>query len=1348
MIPTKQTNKTQMESSQGGCSMTFFARIKPAAALLVFLVTGLLLLQSPALAQETTGSVSGVVQDATRAAVPQATVVLSDLQNKTERKTTSDGSGNFTLAGVAAGPRYQLTVTMPGFKTWQSEPFALLPGDRPNFTDIRLAAGETVQVTVEATASQAVKPLDTPERSDVITSKDLETLAIVGRDAEELIETLPGFAMTSPGVNNQNSVNTDTVGINNNISGGYSSNGLGPTALATILDGVSLTDIQTNSGTVQTVDADMIANVKVSTANFSAVSAKGPAIFNATTKTGGTTFHGDAYIYARDSALYSNDWENNNLQISRPDARYLFPGGTIGGPLWIPGTRFTRNNNKLFFFFGLEYFEQKFSPETLDSYVPTMAERQGDFSVANLNAQLCGSRPDGTQNPNTLQTMCFAENFLANGQSVINGNVAGQANAGGVALVNWLPLPNANPFTNSGGFNYVQPVEQTQNGDLLRARIDYSINDNNKLYVSYGRQTQTTQDPAGLGFVPAFSTLYPGGVETGDISNIISLNYTRVFGASITKEFNAALSLISDPGNLSNPNAVSRFDMNSYNCDDPTARAAGTCTTSGTGATAGNGNYDYIGMYKNTGDFSVPALNDFGGNLGYPNIQMPGGFYNNQIKMKKTVPDVSDSVTWMKGSSQFQFGAYYEKGILNGDAVTNAFPQGELDFNPQNSFFQFNASVGAASQFAPCVNPQTTGTSRLSGVSSVGACINPIAMMYMGTPDTFTQTNFTPVVDMQYTTLSGYVNDVLKVKKRVTLVLGIRFEHLGPWNDRHGNGLATFDPALYNQQCSRANNSTVSCDLTNDYPGVTWHGINSATSNSVNSPQEVYFTPRVGLSWDIFGHGNTMLRGGWGVYRHEEEFAPYAAAAATAQGYKTSNIQNEWTFNSIDEQTPINPQDFSIDVLTNHDTVRPVYFTYNATISQRLNIDRLHIKNSLIEVAYVGSNSQNLSSFNQGNSYNEASDINLIPQGYMFQSASSTFCLCNLPTSLAANAISSLSTQGQDYFRPFPFYQHVFSLKHDFYSNYNSLQVAWNESTGPVTFGANYTFSKSLSTAGSFNNNLVDPVNLRNDYNPDTADRTNITNVHYQVDIGKRYHGRHTFIAEIVNGWLVSGISQFLSGPDLASEQGENFGFGSGSLQATQVATSQQEPSTMAPQCQNTFNISKDANGNQFCVTNLSTATWLGTPDYELMPTVHCNPAGGPKAHQFINATCFGVPLPGSPAGGGTGADFANSTGQGVNRMPYIRGPGLNNNQNLSAYKSFQMGERKTLQIHVSAFNFLNHPDVSFNNNATSNLSIGNLNFATAGQPITAGELSVPNFGIANIKFGSRRIELGAKFSF
>jgi len=1320
--------------------MMSFPTIKQAAGFLLVLATGLLLLHSPASAQETTGNVSGLVQDTTGAVIPHATVTLTNLQDASERKTISNGSGHFTIASVAAGPRYQIKVTMSGFKTWESQVFPLRPGDQPDFTDIKMQIGETTaQVTVEATASQAVKPLDSPERSDVITSKDLETLAIVGRDAGELIETLPGFAMISPGVSNKSSANTAAVGLNNGITGGYSPNGLGPGATATILDGVSLTDIQSNAGTVQTVDSDMIQDVKVSSANFGAEVAQGPVIFSATTKAGTTAYHGEAYFYARNTVLNANDWYNNYLQQSRPPGSYYYPGGTIGGPLWIPFTRFGPHNKKLFFFFGLEYLNQTYSPETLGSWVPTMAERNGDFSVANLNAQLCGARPDGLVNPNSIQPMCYAENYYTNGTAVQNGNVTSQANAGGVALVNWLPLPNANPFVNLNGYNYIQPVIQTQNGDILHARVDYSINDNNKLYISYGRQTQITQDPVDLGYIPDYSVLYPGDVTTGDISNIISVSYTRVFGSSVTNEFDAAMSLISDPGNMGNPAAVDRFDMNKYNCNVPAERAAGTCTN------PASDNFNYLGDYKNAGDYSVPALNAENGNLGYPNIQMPGGFYNDQIHMKKTVPDVQDNVTWIKGAHTFQFGGYYQKGILNGDAVTNAFPQGEYTFNPGTSGYQYNQQVGQVAQYTACENPQTTGTSRSSGASYLGACINPVAMMYLGTPDSFQQTNFTPVVDMQFTTLAGYVNDQWRFH-RITVVAGARIEHLGPWTDRHGNGLATFVPATYNQDCTRANGSPVTCSQTSDYPGLAWHGIDSSVTNQVNSPPEVYFSPRVGLSWDLFGKGATFLRGGWGIYRHEEEFAPYAQAAATAQGYKTTFIQNQsFTFQTVDEQAPINPADYSVDVLTDHDTVRPIYYVYNATVSQRLKW------NSLLEVAYVGSSSQHMSSYSSsGGSYNEASDINLIPQGYMFQS-SPAFCLCNLPEGETPDSISALTTAQQDFFRPFPFYQHIYALNHNYYANYNSMQVSWNKSSGRIQFGLNYTFSKNLATAASYNNVLVDPVNLRNDYNPSPQDRTHVANAHYLLDPGKLYHGDHRLISALSNGWQLSGISTIMSGVNLPSNEGQNFGFGSGSLEPTQVATAQQEPNTNNIPCAQEYGIPPDKNGNTYCVTNLSTITWLGTPDYQLMPTVNCNPSGGPAKHQFINPVCFGVPEPGSPTTGPY-ALSSNPSGQGQDRLPYIRGP-YYQNHNLSLLKNFSAGGNKNIQFRVEAFNAFNHANVSFNNDDNENLNLGSLNFAITGKPLTTGMLENPNFGIANIKYGSspiggRLIELGAKFTF
>jgi hypothetical protein len=1310
--------------------MTLFPKIRQVAALVGLLMSGLLLCQLPAQAQETTGTVTGIVKDSTGALIPHASIVLTNLENKSERKTTSNASGNFTIASVPSGLQYQVTISKDGFEGWQSQPFPLRPGDQVSFTDVKLNVGTvSEQVTVESTASQAVKPLDTPERSDVITAKNLETLAIEGRDATELIRMLPGFALVSPGLANQ-SPNNAVVGVSSATTGSYSSNGTGVTGIATILDGVSLTDIASNAGTTQTVNAEMVSEIKVSTSNFSSEFAHGPTVINAVTKAGGSAYHGSAYLYARDTALNANDWYNNFLGQSRPEGRYFYPGGTIGGPLWIPHTRFGRNNTKLYFFAGYEYVNQLFSPETLGSWVPTMGERKGDFSVASLDAQLCGARPDGAPNPNSILPMCNGENFLPNGTAVANGNLVGQGNPSGIALLNWLPLPNADPFTNSSGFNYVQEVLQQQNGSMFHTRVDYNINDNNRLSATYGLQRQVTQDPVAFGFAPQNSVLFPGQVTSGDISNILSLTYTHIFSANLTNEANAAFSLISDPGNEGNPAAVSRFSVNGYNCNDQSLRATGNC------GSAGNGNFNYLGEFKNAGDYSVPALSDFS-QLGYPNLLMPGGFYNNQVHIKKLVPDVQDAVTWVKGPHAFKFGVYYEKGIFNGLADPNAFPQGEYTFNPQNNFYDFSPTVGQNAQFTSCENPSPLGNGRNSGAAYLGACMNPNALMYLGYADTFTQTNFSPIVNMQYTTLAGFVNDSWRVHHRVTLQLGIRIEHLGPWVDRHNNGLATFSSSLYSSQC----NGRV-CGSLND-PGIAWHGIDTTVANSVNNPATVYFSPRLGMAWDIFGKGNTVIRGGWGIYRHEEEFNPYALAAATAQSYKTTFQQGQESFDAIDRQSPISPSDFSVYAISPSDTVRPVYYEYNGAISQRLRW------NSLLEVAYVGSSSQKLSTYNnQASGYNGASDVNLIPAGFFFNNPAGN--LENLTSGVSAvppqpDSLASLTTAQNDFFRPFPFYQHVYTLKHDYYSNYNSLQVSWNKSNGPIQFGANYTFSKDLATAASYNNVIPDPLNLRNEYNPVPFDRTHVFNVHYLVDFGKRYHGDSHLLSQTINGWQISGISSVQSGPPLASLQGENFGFGFGQIQPVQVSTAQQESQTAEMTCEQTFGIPADKNGNHFCVTNMNPTVWLGSPDYQLMPNVLCNPASGLKAKQFINPTCFGLPQPGGPSSGAE-ALSSNPTGQGQYRLPYIHGPAFVSND-LSVLKNFQTGEKKNLQLRLAAFNFLNHANTSFNNNDTSNLQLS-FQGATVAKALTVNNLTHQNFGIANIKYGSRLLELSAKFQF
>ena len=1320
----KEQKLAEVEQT-GRTTMGFFSGRRPIASLLVMLAAVFMLTQT-ALYGQATGNVTGVVEDSTGAVIPKATVVLTNQQTGVQRKTLSNDAGAFAFAGVSPGTSYSFEVTAQGFQKWETQPFPVRAGDQLSFTNIRMKIGSaTAAVEVKAEVNSNLAQLDTGERSDVITAKDLNTLTLVGRDAGELVRMLPGYAMSTgdQGLFNRPGYNAAVVGLSG-PTGAFSANGAGVTGIATVTDGVSLTDIATNSGSVQTLNVEMVKEVKATSSSYGAALAKGPAVVSAESKTGGKAFHGEAYLVARNQDLNSNDWYDNYLRQARPNGQYLYPGAQIGGPLLLPFTDFNHNRDKLFFFAGYEYDYQSFeaNQQAISAWVPTMAERQGDFSPASLDAELCGARPDGAQNPNAIQPMCNTNNYLPDGTVVASYNARPYANSAGAALVNWFPKPNADPFTNPFGYNYIQQIIQHQNVSQFKGTLEYNVNDTNRLFFVYGLQREIDEDPVAFGYFPNGSVPYPGNVTTGDISNVLSARYNHFFGSNITNEFIAAMSYVTLPGKLGNPAAVDRFNIG----------------------------FNYLGMYKNGGDLSVPAISGFNG-VGYPNLLMTGGFYNNRIRNKKVDPILQDDLSWQLRNHFLQFGIYWETGTFNATAI-NAYPQGEYSFNPGNGYFEYAQQPFRSAQYVSCQNPNPAGTLRKSGANYLGSCFNPVAMMYEGYADSFTQTNFTPVVDMRYLTFSGFLNDSWRATPRLTLIYGARIEHLGPWVDKHNNGLAEFSDSLYKQQCGGYTRDCSSLNM----PGITWHSQDSGLSNSVNNPPLVYFTPRVGAAWNILGNNTTVLRGGWGIYRNEEQFNPYALAAATAQGFKTSYLAGTLSYDIVDNSSPQNPPDFSVYTLDPSDTNRPVYYQFNLGIDQAINWRWM---TSHLSLAYVGSHNIHLGSYNNS-SYNSASDLNIIcgidpncvkngPQNQNPAMLASSlpdnlfglqppYSVCSYQNGAlcfvngVSTGIGSFDTTELDYYRPYPFYQHVYRLKHNFYSNYNSVQVDWQKQSGMVTWGANYTFAKNLATAASWNNNLVDPVNLRNDYNPVPFDRTQTFNIHYLINLGNLYKGGNRILADASNGWQISGISQVSSGFPLASENGQNFSFGYGSVLPAQVTyISQTDPQT-ANTCQSQYGIQPDSNGNTFCVQGMNPVVWLGTPDVQLMPTILANPKSGLGKHQFINPTAFGLPLPGT---------------NGSYRMPYIHAPAYLDHD-VTLLKNFALpGEGRDLQLRIAAFNVFNHPLVSFNQQNTNNLTLAFQN-ATVGKALTQNVLTYPNFGVADIKVGNRLVEMEAKFTF
>ena len=141
----------------------------------------------------------------------------------------------------------------------------------------------------------------------------------------------------------------ETIGINGNgdsgsqsaMNGAYSVNGLPGGSLDITADGAHVSDPGCNCATPVNPNTDMIQEFRVQTSNFGAENQKGPAVVSSVAKSGGRDFHGGAYTYLRHYSLNANDWLNNRQGIDkatkemvapRPQNRYIFPGGNIGGP--------------------------------------------------------------------------------------------------------------------------------------------------------------------------------------------------------------------------------------------------------------------------------------------------------------------------------------------------------------------------------------------------------------------------------------------------------------------------------------------------------------------------------------------------------------------------------------------------------------------------------------------------------------------------------------------------------------------------------------------------------------------------------------------------------------------------------------------------------------------------------------------------------------------------------------------------------------------------------------------------------------------------------------------------------
>ena len=399
-------------------------------------------------AQSIYGTITGIVSDPSQAVVAGAALKLRDQQSGSQRETVTNTDGYFTFSSVPPGA-YQLTVVAKGFETHQQSDIALGGGDKLNY-NVTLKIGNTSNVVEVSGSVDVVVPVDSGENSNRLTTKELDNFIQLGSNAAEFIKMMPGFGITN-GTNNAANYNGQTIGINGNGNGGnqsplnaaYSYNGLPTNSLDITADGAHVSDPGCNCATPVNPNSKMISEFKVTMSNFSAENQKGPGVISSVAKGGGNTFHGSAFISARNAVLNANDWLSNYSRVPRPENQYYYPGFTLGGPVLLPFTKFNRKREKLFFFTGYQFFYQVLDTGLLRATVPTLGERNGDFSPAEIakegNITASGSVP--------LPLNAKAQGLYPAGiipKTAIDPNMQ--------ALMKLYPTPNADPNSN-GSFN-------------------------------------------------------------------------------------------------------------------------------------------------------------------------------------------------------------------------------------------------------------------------------------------------------------------------------------------------------------------------------------------------------------------------------------------------------------------------------------------------------------------------------------------------------------------------------------------------------------------------------------------------------------------------------------------------------------------------------------------------------------------------------------------------------------------------------------------------------------------------------------------------------------------------------
>ena len=444
-------------------------------------------------------SLRGTISDSTGGVLPGVSIVALNVDQGLKRETQTDRYGSFAIPLLQPG-NYVVSAEKEGFAILEVAELVLHVGDVRSLQLVLPVAKVRIQIRVNDRTG-GVETVN-PTLGQVVTGDVIRNAPLDGRDVLTLAILQPGVLP----------VNSDALTLT-----GFTVGGNRTDSVSFLLDGAHNNDLLSN-GITFNPNPDTIAEFRVLTSNYTAdFGRNGGGVITLATKSGTNSLHGTAYDYLRNEALDANTFFNKNNGKRRPILKRNQFGGSLGGPLTVPGI--LQGKDRAFFFVSYQGERQAEEIPSGGGKTFTPAELQGDFSQSTQHCTGIQSCPD----PGVVQ-------FLTQNPFFALDAAHAKINPSAIDPIarNYI---NAGLISTTADGQITELGRREQNSHELTVKIDFDLTTKDKLSLTLGGNRARITDPFDFANVTGFPTL------SRPNDHFFNLNYIRIVSTQLVNEF-------------------------------------------------------------------------------------------------------------------------------------------------------------------------------------------------------------------------------------------------------------------------------------------------------------------------------------------------------------------------------------------------------------------------------------------------------------------------------------------------------------------------------------------------------------------------------------------------------------------------------------------------------------------------------------------------------------------------------------------------------------------------------------------------------------------------------------------